>query len=102
MVGGYCVKISRKQDLKRLGFGFFAVSFFLFMGVLYTYFGIGKQAILIDASGFYQEPAYAAAYQSEIFAPGSVLDIKEESDIWYKIAVNGREFWIPKFKARVL
>lgn len=102
VAGVYCLRITKRQELKRFAYLLFPFAGFLVLGMLYAHFGIGKQAILIHSSGFYQQPAYAAAYQAEIFAPGSVLEIKEEADIWYKISVNGREFWIPRFNARIL
>jgi hypothetical protein len=100
--GFYCLTTQKRQDLKRFAYLLFSFSTILIFLMLYASFGVGKRAILVHATGFYQLPAYSATYQSEIFAPGSVLEIIAEQDIWYKIAANGREYWVPKFRTRVL
>jgi len=100
--GFYCLWGKRISDLRKYTYLFFLFSGVLAFAMLYANLGVGKRAILIYPTGFYQAPAYASSYQAEIFAPGSILEIREERDIWYKILANGREFWIPKLRVREL
>jgi hypothetical protein len=61
-----------------------------------------ERAMLMQATPFYQQAGYAADPLSLPMVPGQVLEVKEEHDIWCKIAYGRYAAWVPQMYVRKL
>lgn len=60
------------------------------------------QAIIMRESAFYESSSFAAVAQPTVYAPGTSCQIVDKQDIWYKIEVNQKSYWLPSFVLRML
>lgn len=103
LLGAIYLAFQKKQPVYRT----FAISLFItsiLIQILLVYFSYfqSPSLVIIKKSFFYENPSFASPYQNDLIAPGSVLEILEQKDIWYKIQYEQKEHWLPYFVVRKL
>jgi len=58
---------------------------------------VPTKGVLIQETSFYRSPGYASEIINLPLGPGTMVDIKEEQDIWTKIQTTRFEAWVPTF-----
>ena len=60
------------------------------------------RAVVMQATHFYEQPAFSANKRSLPIGPGATVIIRESQDIWYRVSMGKFESWVPKFVLREL
>lgn len=79
-----------------------AFLFLLQLICLFCYFFQTTSLVIVQKTAFYESPSFAANYHKDLISPGSVFNIVEKKDIWYKIEFDQKEYWIPFFAVKEL
>ena len=96
------VRLKKNKIARFLGISVLLLCILPEMGLIQAYFFQAQEAIIMKETAFYEAPSFAAACRPALYAPGTSCEILEKQDMWNKVALNDKEYWVPAFVLRTL